>query len=382
MNCQEVMELMQRQLDDDLDESEITVLMNHTRQCPECAEMLERLKLLSAELTSLPKVTPSYSLVDAILPELLRIDEMKNTDTETDTDTGTENPLLPETDTVLPAATAPDTGVKRRRKRWRSWGSIGGVVAAGIVASIFMITYPPNFGSNQNNSTGVAGDMAYSVALQNEAAGARSMTEDPGGDASNNDVGIQSFEADLEGGANEQEGKQAPVTERLGEAAPAEGGGASGIRSDGKPESVQQTGAAGEGANADEGDQRFVANYDGPLAKDVRDQSGNALNVEQLESADMPESLTTGGMYSLISEEAALSPDGLYFAAVNNYTIVVTSADSGEELMKTSRKNGEFGGLVWSKDSSALSYEVKLGQGAIEKYVISAKDWTEKKANH
>jgi hypothetical protein len=382
MNCQEVMELMQRQLDDDLDESEITVLMNHTRQCPECAEMLERLKLLSAELTSLPKVTPSYSLVDAILPELLRIDEMKNTDTETDTDTGTENPLLPETDTVLPAATAPDTGVQRRRKRWRSWGSIGGVVAAGIVASIFMITYPPNFGSNQNNSTGVAGDMAYSVALQNEAAGARSMTEDPGGDASNYDVGIQSFEGDLEGAANEQEAKQAPATERLGETTPAESDGASGARSDGKPESVQQTGAAGEGTNADEGDQRIVANYDGPVAKDMRDQSGNALNVEQLESADMPESLTTGGMHNLISEEVALSPDGLYFAAVNNFTIVITSADSGEELMKSSRKNGEFGGLIWSEDSSSLSYEVKLGQGAIEKYVISAKNWTEKKANH
>ncbi|OBR63131.1 hypothetical protein A7K91_23815 [Paenibacillus oryzae] len=382
MNCQEVMELMQRQLDDDLDESEITVLMNHTRQCPECAEMLERLKLLSAELTSLPKVTPSYSLVDAILPELLRIDEMKNTDTDTVTDTDTENALLPETDTVLPAAAAPDIGVQRRRKRWRSWGSIGGVVAAGIVASIFMITYPPNFGSNQNNSTGVAGDMTYSVALQNEAAGARSMTEDPGGDASTNDVGIQSFEAGLEGAANEQEGKQAPVTERLGEAAPAEGGDTSGTRSDSKPESVQQTGAVGEGTNADEGDQRFVAKYDGPVAKDMTDQSSTALNVEQMENSDMPESLTTGGMHNLISEEVALSPDGLYFAAVNNFTIVVTRADSGEELMKSSRKNGEFGGLVWSEDSSSLSYEVKLGQGAIEKYVISAKDWTEKKANH
>ena len=70
MNCQEVMEYMQRQLDDDLDEHEYEVLINHTRHCPDCAAMFERLQLLSAELTSLPKVIPSYSLVDAIMPRL------------------------------------------------------------------------------------------------------------------------------------------------------------------------------------------------------------------------------------------------------------------------------------------------------------------------
>ena len=82
MNCQEVMELMQRQLDDDLDESEIEVLMNHTRQCPDCAAMFERLQLLSAELTSLPKVMPSYSLVDAIMPQLERIELFSQTEAE------------------------------------------------------------------------------------------------------------------------------------------------------------------------------------------------------------------------------------------------------------------------------------------------------------
>ncbi|MHA7962687.1 anti-sigma factor family protein [Paenibacillus sp. CAU 1782] len=380
MNCQEVMELMQRQLDDDLDESEIVVLMNHTRQCPDCAEMLERLTLLSAELTSLPKVVPSYSLVDAIMPELLRIDVMGSIGK----DEASQANSQPETETVLPAATIPDPGVQRRRKRWRSWGSIGGVVAAGIVASIFMITYPPDFGSNANNSSGAAGDLSYTVAMQDEAASIKNKVEDPGGDASNSDVGIQSFGPDSEG-TSEQEKLQTESTARHGEVAPAEGGAPADHESlSGKPESVQQTGAVCDNTNKDATEQQdVIANYDGPV---VRDQFGqesfSPAPVGALEDKQMPDGLATGGMHSLVSSEVALSPDGLYFAAVNGFTIVVTNAESGEKLMETSRKNGEFGELLWAEDASTLSYEVKLGQGAIEKYVISAKDWTEKKASH
>ena len=75
MNCQEVIELMQRQLDNDLEQDEIEQLTTHTRHCPDCAALFERLTLLSAELTALPRVSPSYSIVDAIMPKLELIDE-------------------------------------------------------------------------------------------------------------------------------------------------------------------------------------------------------------------------------------------------------------------------------------------------------------------
>ncbi|UUZ86756.1 zf-HC2 domain-containing protein [Paenibacillus sp. P26] len=67
--CQEVIELMQRYLDRDLDETEYSRMLGHLQQCPDCSELFERLVNLSQELESLPKVTPPYSLVDAILPQ-------------------------------------------------------------------------------------------------------------------------------------------------------------------------------------------------------------------------------------------------------------------------------------------------------------------------
>ncbi|MGO4274962.1 anti-sigma factor, partial [Paenibacillus sp. TAF58] len=74
MNCQEVMEFMQRQLDGDLDAKEEDELHAHLMHCLDCAQMFERLQRLSDELTQLPKVVPPYSLVDAIMPQLADID--------------------------------------------------------------------------------------------------------------------------------------------------------------------------------------------------------------------------------------------------------------------------------------------------------------------
>jgi hypothetical protein len=70
MKCEEVMELMQRELDRDLDDLEQARLRQHLAGCPECAELFARLKRLSDELEQLPRVVPPYSLVDAILPQL------------------------------------------------------------------------------------------------------------------------------------------------------------------------------------------------------------------------------------------------------------------------------------------------------------------------
>ena len=73
MNCQEGMELMQRYVDRDLNEEETSRLLEHVGQCPECAAMFQRLVRLSRGLEQLPRVAPPYSLVDAILPQLDKI---------------------------------------------------------------------------------------------------------------------------------------------------------------------------------------------------------------------------------------------------------------------------------------------------------------------
>lgn len=70
MNCQEVMELIQRHVDDDLNERETSLMQDHVGQCPDCKALLDRLVRLSEGLAQLPRVEPPYSLVDALLPNL------------------------------------------------------------------------------------------------------------------------------------------------------------------------------------------------------------------------------------------------------------------------------------------------------------------------
>lgn len=125
MNCPEVMELMNRYLDADLNELESTHLMEHLKQCSDCSEMFERLRHLSAELENMPKVMPKYSLVDAIMPQLDQIDRE------------CEHQMMPEkSQKVVP--------MKPRFWERLSFRSIGGVVAAGIIVGLFMVTYKPD----------------------------------------------------------------------------------------------------------------------------------------------------------------------------------------------------------------------------------------------
>src|SRR4051812_19497281 len=126
MTCQEVMDYMQRQLDGDLDERETDILHKHTRHCPDCAAMLERLQRLSGELDSLPKVTPPFSLVDAILPQLDKLDSQPAPHAA--------------------AYAAPEEASRRaaptdRRKGWLDrlpLKTLSGVVAASIVVGLFL----------------------------------------------------------------------------------------------------------------------------------------------------------------------------------------------------------------------------------------------------
>nr|WP_281272184.1 anti-sigma factor [Paenibacillus flagellatus] len=121
------MELMQRHLDRDLIESEQEAMMDHLQQCPECAEMFDRLRQLSQELASLPKVTPPFSLVDSILPQLAEIDRAG------------EGPFaVPAADTS--AATVVPLAVEKPRRFRMGWtaAAAGGVVAAGLLLALFV----------------------------------------------------------------------------------------------------------------------------------------------------------------------------------------------------------------------------------------------------
>jgi hypothetical protein len=120
MNCEQMMEWMQRFVDDDLTQTEQEVLMKHVTQCPECAASFERLQLLSAELAHLPKITPPYSIVDSILPKLMELDAQQ---------------------AAIKVAYLPTT--KHGKKPISSWKIGAGLVAAAIIFSVIAFNLMP-----------------------------------------------------------------------------------------------------------------------------------------------------------------------------------------------------------------------------------------------
>lgn len=365
MKCQEVMELMQRHLDDDLDSDEIEVLYNHTRQCPDCAAMFERLKLLSQELTSLPKVVPSYSLVDAILPELERIDRLAGRTAE-DSDPTAAAKAAGHGGTVQP-----DSRMSRRagRKRWPSWRALGGVIAAGIVTGLFIATYPPGMSKDKANSDMYTADGAVSMNMESDVAQKMKIVpgEAAGGDApvaGDAAVGTESY---VNGGNS---GKQAePEGSQSSGYVPLSSESASGGSAPRQEEAEERSGAESWRLEDQYGEESFVEPTDGP-AKAATEQPPGFLETEPDANGFTVNNTALG----------TPSPDGLYLASADQHSIRVVALDTGETMLETARKNGKHTNIVWAEDSSSLTYEVQLEQGAIERYVIDAVKWREQKA--
>jgi anti-sigma factor RsiW len=151
MICQEVMELMQRYIDGDLDQQETSLMMDHTGQCPDCAAMLTRLQRLSSELEQLPRVVPKFSLVDAILPELDRIHAANTMDGSS---SGKDPDQVPVTH-------------RSYRPSRHLFGKLSGVVAAGVVAGLLLFGNPGHWSITGGTSSN---DAAAPSALSAPAA--------------------------------------------------------------------------------------------------------------------------------------------------------------------------------------------------------------------
>lgn len=169
MICQEVMELMQRHIDDDLDQQETSLMEDHADHCSDCAAMLSRLQKLSNDLEQLPRVVPKYSLVDAILPELDRLYAAQSTD-------GTDNAAI--------HADSKPAEVRSQRPARRLWGRISGVVGAGIIAGLLLFNNPwewslgGNSKSNEASGPIPASAESQQMAPMMESLGNESALED------------------------------------------------------------------------------------------------------------------------------------------------------------------------------------------------------------
>jgi hypothetical protein len=123
MNCVEVGDLMQRKLDLDLSDQEAQQLEAHLEVCKSCQIIFQRLSMLSSQLEQLPQVTPSFSIVDSILPKLAEIDKQKEQLSRIHTKEDAVTTDLSEQTKQIPFI----------KKRWVTVVTSGLVAAAAIV---------------------------------------------------------------------------------------------------------------------------------------------------------------------------------------------------------------------------------------------------------
>ncbi|MFX3633709.1 MAG: anti-sigma factor [Candidatus Pristimantibacillus sp.] len=316
MTCQEVIEYMHRQLDGDLDEQEHEVLLKHTRHCPDCAAMFERLKMLSVELENLPRVMPSYSLVDAILPQLEQLHPQQKSDAASTEDTQEQQ-------------------ISRRKKPARNWSAfrtLSGIVAASVVAGLFIFSY--NSGLFQSNSSN---DSASKMSAANESSPQEASAFDL------NNADVQPFAADSSRSGEVN-------VESLSEESPTDG--------------------AQEGAAASPTAKKNSLN-----SEDIEKETVYTSKSESDESTDGAAMGVTGGPAPI----EVVSTDGVYTAQVSGYVIRLFKTDSTDVLFE-SRKNGKITNLTWSEDNKKLSYEIHMGQSSIENFVIDTATFKESKA--
>jgi len=192
MICEEVMELMQRHLDGDLNSEELERLTEHLDTCSECAEMMERLESIDRDLASLPKVTPAYSLVDAILPRLQELDAADGGELAADRNAAPAVADAPGEGGFGPRRAA----AKRPWYARRSFAGIGGAAAAAVLGILIVNGLPQTFDdaartTSEESAAGASAETMMMDAMQHSAASEQAApgdmesasSADPGGGA-------------------------------------------------------------------------------------------------------------------------------------------------------------------------------------------------------
>lgn len=180
MKCAEVMEWMHRYLDKDLSQDEIVEMFRHIDDCPSCAEVFERLTLLSNELEQLPDVKPPFSLVDSILPQLAELDRSSREQSAV----RTEEPV------VVPFSRESSRGKSSKGTSIATRTGIG-AIAAAVILGIAIFNMPDKMPgaeveqmmqdsstATSNNAGGMTADSQASTSGNSyEAAPANSGTD-------------------------------------------------------------------------------------------------------------------------------------------------------------------------------------------------------------
>lgn len=365
MNREEGMELVQRSIDGDLNEEESSRLQMYLQNYPECAALLERLTRLSEELTQLPHVTPKYSLVDAILPQLERL---------------VPDPA-PDAEQAPAAEAAYEPRSRRTGSRKSVYRGLAAVVAAGVVAGVLLIAQPFSLQSDQQkaalqqeSAAGSATDEAPSSMLRKSVMNDKAVPEmaDDGASAS----GEQSKSSNSVEGSTDDSNASVSGTNMHGTA----GGGESGA----------SDGSAGAVPTAKIKTQTPDANQDVappvPSADDVQvggERLGLAPSASAAASADVTDkseldARETGGVASdappateapslaavpnvtFSAAEQSLpswaSPDGKLTAVAYQGGLRIVKTDGSGTVFESDKQDGAVSDVSWGQDGQDLYY--------------------------
>lgn len=71
-NCEQIQTLFQAYVDDELEASHRSIFDSHLVDCTTCQKQWQSFQQLSLALSQLPQVTPPYSIVDRMMPQLVQ----------------------------------------------------------------------------------------------------------------------------------------------------------------------------------------------------------------------------------------------------------------------------------------------------------------------
>lgn len=135
MKCQEVVERMHRYIDHDLNDKEKEELLAHIKTCESCSEKFQILQKLSHDLEKLPDVSPPFSLVDRIMPQLDEIDRGRK-------EQGSTIQEMKKEDNMIPLSVHTGNTLRSFRKT-RLGRILMGTAAAAVVLGVAVYQHQP-----------------------------------------------------------------------------------------------------------------------------------------------------------------------------------------------------------------------------------------------
>ncbi len=357
MNCQEVIELMQRNLDKDLSDFENESMNRHVQGCSSCSLMFQRLQRLSSELENLPKVMPKYDLVDSIMPKLDHIDRLRSEGKAEDRSFSPEVVEKP--------------SAKKKKDRF-SWGVMGGIVAAGIMLGLFMMHQPQSILQNADGRF-ASGSSSASSAENHALSGDSAKLAQPNSDSKSSTESSDKAKKEEKFQAFSAADNGSPTpSQNSRQSSPSGGGQAAGS----EMQSQQSPAAEKQNTNQNQADLQMDANIA------PKNQSG----VGTTASPNLEEAPTASGDLSAekpkimmgiaaapaekqsasVLSQSLASPDGTWTAEI--YTVpegiqVVIKDKSGAAVYTSSvYQADQLSNLVWSHEGKWLEFDLTTGE--------------------